>query len=532
MNTIEIQDVGPVHKLSIPIPEKGGIVVLEGDNGVGKSISLESVEALATGRNTGDLAARDGTSAGFITGMGITITVGRSNRRLGELVATSLKGKLSIEDLIDPPYKGDNARDEHRIKSLCQIANIEPKAELFHELFGNAEEFEAIVGDEATAEDIIRLADKVKRAIEAQARKTEGQQAVEESHQRACEEAAAGIDINVTTDVEAIQTGIENAIRDEQRLKSQRDAFLAREKEIAYFRQQLDAATTNYTGPTVEEAAKAVEATSLDVSEKEQAELDAVREVAAAQKALDDAVHRLELRQNERRYAEASLRNSKSVLESAKHHEATVASLKESLAGTDNVTAPPSESEIAEVTERIESLRAASRAADQALTARRKLDKAKEHQSLALSLAQQAKRLRDAAGSVDGVLTSQIEKLGCPLKVIGGRLFVETERGMTPYDELSDGERTRIAVAFAVTCVGSSGLLTMSQKYYEGLPPKRRDAIHNQLQDTGVVLVTAECNDANQISARIYGETPKEPEDAEAPVQEVKPKRVRKSSGQ
>ena len=40
MSVIEIKNIGPISTASIPIPEGGGVVVLRGKNGSGKSIEI------------------------------------------------------------------------------------------------------------------------------------------------------------------------------------------------------------------------------------------------------------------------------------------------------------------------------------------------------------------------------------------------------------------------------------------------------------------------------------------------------------
>ena len=68
--TIEVKNIGPVEQVSIPVPEGGGIVVLKGRNGSGKTQTLRAIESAATGR--GRPSVRDGALRGEINGLGVT----------------------------------------------------------------------------------------------------------------------------------------------------------------------------------------------------------------------------------------------------------------------------------------------------------------------------------------------------------------------------------------------------------------------------------------------------------------------------
>jgi DNA repair exonuclease SbcCD ATPase subunit len=50
MKNIEIKNIGPIASVTIPVPEAGGVVVLTGRNGSGKSHALEAVSAATTGQ--------------------------------------------------------------------------------------------------------------------------------------------------------------------------------------------------------------------------------------------------------------------------------------------------------------------------------------------------------------------------------------------------------------------------------------------------------------------------------------------------
>ena len=49
-DVIELEDIGPIENLRIPLPSAGGVVLLRGRNDIGKSEALKAVDALVSGR--------------------------------------------------------------------------------------------------------------------------------------------------------------------------------------------------------------------------------------------------------------------------------------------------------------------------------------------------------------------------------------------------------------------------------------------------------------------------------------------------
>ncbi|MBK8184776.1 MAG: hypothetical protein IPK63_18615 [Candidatus Competibacteraceae bacterium] len=78
---INITNIGPIAAAAIPVPEDGGVVVLRGRNGSGKSIALDAVNAAVSGRGKPPL--KDLAGKGEVQACGATMTVGRTVRRAG-----------------------------------------------------------------------------------------------------------------------------------------------------------------------------------------------------------------------------------------------------------------------------------------------------------------------------------------------------------------------------------------------------------------------------------------------------------------
>ena len=49
MSSVLIENVGAIDRLTIPVPDGGGVVVLRGPNGIGKTTALDGVMTCVTG---------------------------------------------------------------------------------------------------------------------------------------------------------------------------------------------------------------------------------------------------------------------------------------------------------------------------------------------------------------------------------------------------------------------------------------------------------------------------------------------------
>lgn len=489
---IEVENLAAVHRLSIPLPEGGGVVVLRGGHGVGKSNTLKAVDALASGRGSEKLQVRDGAARGEISGCGVRLTVGKRTSRSGELEVSSIEGRLSVAELVDPGLVDDGKADAKRIKALVQLAGVEADPKLFHELFGSPEEFEAVISaDQLKTDDILLLADRIKRAIDAEARKVEGLANTERAHAAACAEAASGIDMDAVADADTLQSRLETAIRREQELQTKRREALAQNKRVDDARAALGEANKTQAGK------------ALESWKKEEANWAA---------AVDEDVVNVDRLENELSYARQKLvasrkelSNARTQLASAERNAETIAAYERTLADVGEAVTPPAQEEIDDASIAVMSARKAVENGAVIRAARLKLVKKDDHIKAAIAHEKRAESLRGAAGNVDSVLSNQIAKLGCALKVEKGRLVTATDRGVSElYSELSEGERWRIALDIAIDAVGDRGLLTVPQVCWEGLNSRSRDAIAEHVRSRGATLITAEVTDDDNLSAEVY----------------------------
>ncbi|MDE2106484.1 MAG: AAA family ATPase, partial [Patescibacteria group bacterium] len=207
MKTIEIENLGAIKHVSIPYPEGGGLVVLKGPQGAGKSTALSAIDALCG--KSASLEKRDGAISGSVSGLGVTITVKKSARRTGELEVESIEGRFSIADLVDPKIADPLAADAKRIKALVQLAGAESDQALFYDLVGGQAEFLRIVGDQSKEKDLLKLAGVVKKKIEATAREIESSADAEAGKARAYRESAAAAPAEEAIDPATLQADLE-----------------------------------------------------------------------------------------------------------------------------------------------------------------------------------------------------------------------------------------------------------------------------------------------------------------------------------
>lgn len=223
---IQITNLGPIRQASIPYLPDGGIVVLRGPQGVGKSITLDALQSAATGKGKAPL--RDKAGKGEVKAFGVTMKLGARTTRSGEPEVVSIEGKLSVADVVDPGIADPAAADAKRIKALVQLAGGEADSDLFINLFGgDIDLLSAIVRGGADEEtDLILMAEKIKRDCEKAARDEEKAADSASGRAAALKQTAEGVDTAAETDSEKLQAGLVAAMQAESEAKAARNAYL------------------------------------------------------------------------------------------------------------------------------------------------------------------------------------------------------------------------------------------------------------------------------------------------------------------
>jgi hypothetical protein len=459
MRSIDITDVGAIQKLSIPIPEEGGVVVLKGRNGSGKSTALEVSTALMEGQ--GGFEPRDGQERGSVVGLGCEIAVRKQTRHAGTLEVQRIQGEDPAL-LVDPGMSDPVANDKARIRALCRLAKVEPSKELFASL----EEIAGVPLPITVGADVPESAAKTKRAIEAKARDVEELATKNEGRIQGLLQLVSTVVLESPHDAQALSEQTEEAVR----------SLATAEGQAQTSRQALQ--TAQMAQEALDQAMAA--APRVSAADAEAKHLAACQAEEAAQRAHRDA-------QEAKRTALAEV---KAILD----YERAVAGWQASIDAAKGITAADDEA-LASMRLRVQ---AAKEAEALGRDVRRALEQKHEAETVAeemKALRSQAERLRHAASCCDAVVSDAIGKVAPRgLTVEGDRLMVEHARGRIPFADLSHGERWHVALDVAIDAVGEGGLLSIDQEAWEGLDDERRQEIAEHARARRAVILTAEAS--------------------------------------
>lgn len=485
MAELTLKDVGPIEKLAIAVPTGGGVVVLRGRNGTGKTTALRGVEALV--RGSGKVETRDAAKgSGRVDGFGATLILGRKVTRAGEVEVESLEGRLNIADLVDPPLKDPGAADRQRIKALVSLTGVEPTPAMFAEVIG-AELAEHVNPSTWAGADLLDVAAKAKRDLEANARLKETEAATRDGQAKACEESAKDVDLSEPDDEQALRAAHLDASGDLRALQERQRAAAAAASAIAKARQRLAAVHDEYDGPTVKDAERELQEQQGFVDAAAQTVKQLSERLADAKRNLSDVEHA----RDRADYA----------LDAASIHFATVAECESIISST--AADGPQQTELDDAATAVTVAAQAVEAGALIRRAKAELDRAKAYRGQASDAAGLADRLRVAAGQIDQVLSNAIKTP--TLFVRDGRLWTNDHpRGEVLFHELSEGERWRMAFDIAAPVVGEHGILVLPQGAWEGLDPHAREHVAGLARKSGVIVLTAEATDG-ELRAEAFG---------------------------
>lgn len=476
MNTadyvIELDSVGAIRSAKILIPKDGGVVVLTGRNGSGKSTALDAIQAAMTGK--GKPPVTDMAKSGSVRVAGVTMTVARSVRRQGELQVETLEGRLSIADLVDPGFVDHERADAKRIKALVGLS----KADISE---GDLHGFPENLIKDLSLDDPVAAMSELRKRLNIGANEYEKLSAKDEAAATAIIESMTG-DLDTPIDPAAAQERVTAALRAVDALQKQSELAEAAKVRIAAARERL---------------ADIPDVDAFSAYEKSES-LSGI--------ALEEKEHALELKQQ---YEEALEKYRKSaeaariarVEAGAQAEQAKLRAELERQIQEAHVE-PPSADALADAAAELEAAKATQAKAAQQQVMAQQRERADALSISAQEYADEAKELREKARKTDEVLSEIVAEIpACPLRVIDGRLVTDTKRGATFYSDLSAGERWRIALDIAIQAVGTGGLLVIPQEAWEGLDPANRAAIDAQAKAEKVVVLTAECSDDSSLKA-------------------------------
>jgi len=469
----------------IPAPP-GKVVLLLGHNGAGKSRALEATRALTSGR--GEVSVFDGVDRGEVCGFDTVLRVGRrttrTGRKLDELAVTSIEGRFDVSTLVNPGIDKPEAAEAARIKALVQLAGGPgADAALFYQLAGGQEQFTHYVSPASLeTDDLVTMAMRIKRDFEKHARAATDEAEKEIAAAAAARQLTEGIDMTVPDDGDALQADLELAIREDQRLKS--EAGLANQALLMAqtARRNLAGAEANYQGPTLEQAIAQKDSAQTELQKANATVAQLEQQLRDARDVAQQATTRHQSAANQLQIVQShfdTLANWRATVQQAEHVQPVAPELLEA-AASDVLTARTA----------LEQGAVVRRAKQHNTDAANHMAKAAEWRTISDSL-------RDAGKGTDDVLSDVVQKLGCPLRVSAGRLVTDTTRGETPFAELSDGERWKIALDIAIDAVGPNGVITIEQNAWQDLDPNNRQLIIDRVAQTDCTLFTAQCDDGD-----------------------------------
>lgn len=470
---IELKNIGAIKHLSLTAPPNGGVVVLRGRNGSGKTTALDAIQAALSGRGSAPL--RDGETSGTVSAGGVTMIIGRSTRRAGELDVATIEGRLTVATLVDPGVIDSLAADARRIKSLVSLAGVTGGAELWQESLG--ELWEAINLRVRTGDDPLAAASDVKRLLEAEARRSEAEA------ERAASEAAIlraehGHSAMPAKDVAELNKQLKEAITEHERLISDKSTA------ESLHRDWHDASNTISRIGTVEAIQKELDGCLKaieDAKEVIRGYDDSIRQAESDRKLMTEILAELGPKSDEIAHRLEEARSVSLVLGKA---------------------LPPivDEKSIGSAKATVDSALAAVTEAAHAEKSRVALQKASDLANSGAKAAALAERFRIASSSVEHRLCDLIgAKLG-PLRIVNGRLITDTVRGETLFAELSHGERWRIALDIAIDEID---LIVIPQEAWEGLDRENREAIAAHLRSRNAIAITAEATSGEMEAAHV-----------------------------
>lgn len=466
---IEIEKVSGVDSVRIPIPTGGGVVVMEGVNGAGKTEALKAIGALG---GDGKLVVRDGFETGRVTGLGAAVTAMKTNRRRGDLEVHIVSGSC-LDEVIDPQIADPERADAARIKALIQLTGATLTQELVERVLGMP------IGDygELPA-DAVEAVSGLRRWLQQHARDAEA--AADQAIGKASALAPPGdLPVSLVTSGEAMRA-LQEAIREAASVKSRFESQQAEMRRAEAAKQRLaDMASGADAAVTAEAKLKA-----------EQAIVDGLEaELKAIEKRLFAARENVKLA---RQGVEAAVRLANVVAELRKAAEATIP------AG-EQVTAEA----VAAAAVGVENLKVIYDKAVAAEKASKDATEAEQQRREAELASAAAKKIREAA---DRLPTVFAKMLSCErLTVEDGRLYVlHPDKPRELFSRLSFGQKVRLILPMAVRVMQPDDVLVLAQHICEGLDPIGFQEMVEAAKEFGIVIATARATDDPTLVARVY----------------------------
>ncbi|MEE8468862.1 MAG: hypothetical protein V3T22_10415 [Planctomycetota bacterium] len=499
--SIKFSGAGGVPDIEIPVSREGGLYIIEGANGSGKSQLLQGIDDLTTGERS--MRVKHGRRAGSIEGFGVSIHLGGRTTRRGELDVIGLDGRMDVAAIVDPGFKQRDAANRAVVKSLCRMAGLEPDASRFHHLApGDDEEAckQAFTEMFPTLEsdDLVELARKVKDGFDAKARILAGEAERAMGEADALLATGGDLDLEQESDDGALQKALELAIGKQAAVKQRAVTYGDLERAAVKARALIG----TDGGPTPERM-EAAEQAIVEASGAIDAVTTALKVVDDDQRAAHVEVERLQaLRErveNEVLMCHEALATKQLALTALQKSEEGFVAAHVALEAIEEAEAP-TDQEMVDASQSVLTARTAHGAGVLVRDALARHEQGGEKRLEAHKLAGREQELREAGRATDGVLSEMINEAGVVgMSVVDGEVFAQLpdEDAPRPFLDMSDGERTRAALLATIPVVekavpeGERGVIVLGQRVYQDLDFQNRKQLAEFVKDLGVIVFTA-----------------------------------------
>ena len=477
---VELTNVGPIEGTFAIELSGPGLYELRGSKGAGKSTVLESLSLVAGHKSK--LTVHDGELRGQVEAFGVSAPIGSRKKRTGELEVDALDSeRFDLVDLIDPQGKTAPVRDANRIKALAILKGVRMKRSDFD--FLEDEEFEEL-GVEST-DDPVLFCSRVKRALDADAKRLETQASSLRGRVEQIEESLEGIDLTQECDPAALLKSIQETTGELSRLQEARVRCESDKKAREEAKRKLEEIEAEHEGESVEEIDAEIDAKSKEVDENLAMIEELEAKLAAAKAQREEQVREVRALQERR--------------EAAISHEKAVAALKAVLDG--DAELPPTDEQIDAAKQSVLDAEASHEEGVRIRDAKKRAAEAETMRGELQDLDKRSERIRAAGRRVFDALTAKLDTKEILIEDVDGsaRLIVRhPKRGKTFFDQidgLSDGERVRTSIEELLPFLKSPGLFPVPQRTYQDLPPADRRELAAVAAEKGIYIFGAQVSD-------------------------------------
>lgn len=490
IHEVEVKNFGPVPVLTFQTPDPGGVVVLEGGQGVGKSTVIRGVSRLL-GSKASDLTALDGAPRGSVAIDEAILRVTRNQARAtGELEVTGIESRLDIGAMVDPGYADAEVNDRERTKAIVSLSGVKAQPELFFDVCGGADEYFALAVDDET-DDIVLLNSRVKKGLESAARAQESHAEKARAEYQALRATFEDLDLDGPHDAGELSAAQEAAAARLASMRTHNEGAEIVRRAVEVSQRRLDELAAVSESP---EELLRKRGEQLKIEEACDARKETISvNIDMLQSEIRTLFTQLNTAEADRHQAATMAADYEARARAAEAQADKRAVLAQDAARAIPIVYTPEQLEAAEA-----AVQEAREAADRGAVIRR----AREQEARAADLHADSKAatkrgelLRDRARSTDVVLSSAFPA-SCPLKYANGRLVLKTDRAERElYSDLSHGERWKVAIDFVAPIVkqdGKKGLLTLPQEAWEALDLDNQQRVIELATRHEIVILTAQ----------------------------------------